>query len=49
VSALLSGDLAMFRQLGIAAELLAAAGIRRVTDTEAREQFGIRRSNERAQ
>jgi Protein of unknown function (DUF3987)/Domain of unknown function (DUF3854) len=35
-------DLTMFARLGIPAELLAQAGIRRVTDSEAREEFGIR-------
>jgi hypothetical protein len=35
-------DLAIFARLRIPAELLAQAGIRRVTDAEAREEFGIR-------
>jgi putative DNA primase/helicase len=34
-------DLKMFEGLGIPAELVAAAGIERVTDQEAREKFGI--------
>ena len=35
-------DLAMFRRLGIPPELLAAADVRRVTDAEARKEYGIR-------
>jgi hypothetical protein len=35
-------DLAMFSRLGIPSDLLAQAGVRRVTDSEAREEFGIR-------
>jgi hypothetical protein len=35
-------DLKMFSRLGIPADLLAEAGVRRVTDSEAREEFGIR-------
>ena len=35
-------DLRMFARLGIPAELLAQARVRRVTDSEAREEFGIR-------
>src|ERR1700690_4135839 len=37
-----AADLTMFARLGIPAELLAEAGVRRVTDSEARELFGIR-------
>jgi putative DNA primase/helicase len=37
-----AADLRMFANLRISAELLAQAGIRRVTDAEAREEFGIR-------
>jgi len=37
-----AADLTMFARLGIPVELLAPAGIRRVTDTEAREIYGIR-------
>lgn len=35
-------DLSMFARLGIPAELLVQAGVRRVTDVEAREIYGIR-------
>ncbi|HEY6391618.1 MAG TPA: hypothetical protein VIX89_10095, partial [Bryobacteraceae bacterium] len=35
------GDIEMFRKLGISQELLRAAGIKRVTDAEARTEFGI--------
>ena len=38
---LTASDLAAFARLGIAPELLAQAGVRRVTDPEAREDFGI--------
>jgi putative DNA primase/helicase len=38
---LLPEDLKMFEGLGIPSELVAAAGIERVTDQEAREKFGI--------
>ena len=34
-------DLALFANLGITAQLLADAGIQRVTDSEARDQFGF--------
>src|SRR6516162_9202575 len=34
-------DLSMFARLGITVELLNNAGIQRVTDADAREQFGI--------
>jgi hypothetical protein len=37
-----AADLMMFARLGIPAELLVQAGVRRVTDPEAREEFGIR-------
>jgi hypothetical protein len=37
-----AADLTMFARLGIPAELLMQVGIRRVTDSEAREEFGIR-------
>jgi hypothetical protein len=37
-----AADLTMFARLGIPTELLAQAGVRRVTDSEARELFGIR-------
>jgi hypothetical protein len=39
---LTSADLSIFARLGIPAELLAQAGVRRVTDSPAREQFGVR-------
>ncbi len=38
---LLNSDLASFARLGISAELLAQAGIDRVTDQEAREKYGL--------
>src|SRR5271169_951293 len=40
-SQLNAADLRMFASLGIPAELLVQAGVRRVTDSEAREEFGI--------
>lgn len=39
---LTSADLSLFARLGIPAELLAQAEVRRVTDSEAREKFGVR-------
>jgi hypothetical protein len=41
-SELLTADLSNFAQFGISSELLAAAGVRRVGDAEARDEFGIR-------
>jgi hypothetical protein len=40
-SNLMSADLAVFSRLGVTAELLAKAHVQRVTDPEAREDFGI--------
>lgn len=40
-SELASSDLAAFGRLGIGAELLAKARVRRVTDQEARDIYGI--------
>jgi hypothetical protein len=41
MSGLLSADFEMFARLGVSAELLDAAGIERVTDLEARNDYGI--------
>jgi hypothetical protein len=42
MSALLSTDLELFSKRGIGEDLLAEAGVERVTDQEARDRFGIR-------
>lgn len=42
MSGLRTADLAMFAKLGIPEELLRQAGVERVTDKEARENYGIR-------
>jgi putative DNA primase/helicase len=43
---LTTGDMKMFEALGISTELLAAAGIERVTDRRAREEYGFGRSGD---
>jgi hypothetical protein len=48
MSALLSTDLAQFSKLGIGEDLLAEAGVERVTHQEARDRFGIKYNCDRA-
>jgi putative DNA primase/helicase len=38
---LTAGDLELFRRIGVGSELLASAQVRRVTDAEARREYGI--------
>src|SRR5207245_3848092 len=41
-----SADISMFERLGISADLIAQAGIERVTDQQAREKYGMRHSGD---